>query len=118
MSYFYLNTELVVENRFDMAKYLNYSEGCYDPFSSYLLDTIKDIDIGYKYTIQGEETRPDYISFDIYGTTEYWWVILLYNNLMSADDLKTGMVISCPSLDSLDEFYFKLKGLETAENNE
>lgn len=32
------------------------------------------------YTIKNGET-PEIISYNYYGTTDYWWIILLYNNI-------------------------------------
>ena len=42
------------------------------------------------YVIPGYEHRPDLISNIFYKTPEYWWVILLYNNI---DDPFEGLNI-------------------------
>lgn len=38
-----------------------------------------------KYTIKGDD-RPDNISYELYGTAEYDWVILLSNNIINVRD--------------------------------
>ena len=48
--------------------------------------------------------RPDLLSFDLYGTTSYWWIFSLRNPDIIKDpmyDLKPGITIYLPSKDSL-----------------
>jgi hypothetical protein len=42
------------------------------------------------------EYRPDLLSYDLYGSSSYWWVIVLLNRTQLQDpirDLKPGMVL-------------------------
>jgi hypothetical protein len=42
------------------------------------------------------EYRPDLLSYDLYGSSNYWWVIVLLNRTQLQDpirDLKPGMVL-------------------------
>jgi hypothetical protein len=42
------------------------------------------------------EYRPDLLSYDLYGNSSYWWVIVLLNRTQLQDpirDLKPGMVL-------------------------
>lgn len=47
--------------------------------------------------IEGKyENRPDLLSYDLYGTTDYWWVFMILNPDLIKDpiyDLKAGMTI-------------------------
>lgn len=49
------------------------------------------------YTVKPQhQYRPDLLSYDLYGNSNYWWVIALLNMNQLQDpirDLKTGMVI-------------------------
>ena len=48
--------------------------------------------------------RPDLLSYDIYGTTGYWWIFLLRNPDVLKDpvyDLRTGITIYLPAQSSL-----------------
>jgi|HigsolmetaGSP12D_1036236.scaffolds.fasta_scaffold04145_2 Base plate wedge protein 53. len=50
------------------------------------------------------EHRPDRLSYDLYGTPEYYWVFMLRNMNLIRDpiwDLKAGMKIMVPSIDTL-----------------
>ena len=51
------------------------------------------------YVIPGYEHRPDLISDIFYGTSEYWWLILLYNNIDDPfEGLNVGDQIKVPIL--------------------
>lgn len=50
--------------------------------------------------------RPDLISFKMYETTEYWWLILVHNDIIDPiDELYTGRVLEIPSLNDYYDFY-------------
>ena len=51
------------------------------------------------YVIPGYEHRPDLISDVFYKTSEYWWLILLYNNIDDPfEGLNVGDQIKIPIL--------------------
>jgi len=51
------------------------------------------------YVIPGYEHRPDLISDIFYKTPEYWWLILLYNNIDDPfEGLNVGDQIKIPVL--------------------
>lgn len=43
------------------------------------------------------EYRPDLLSYKIYGTVDYWWKILEFNNIKDIYDFKAGLNIRLPS---------------------
>ena len=46
--------------------------------------------------------RLDLISYKFYGNVEYWWVIMLVNNILNPfTDLPIGTTLRIPSLDTL-----------------
>jgi len=48
-----------------------------------LIDTFKkNIDIIFNYTIKDTDT-PEKISYDLYRTTDFWWVIFIFNNIQN-----------------------------------
>lgn len=65
---FYLNSEIEIEN----TKII-------DIFKKFEFKKFSPNDYIY-YTIKNGET-PEIISYNYYGTTDYWWIILLYNNI-------------------------------------
>ena len=67
----------------------------YEKYRQFLLknSVLKTLNISYHY-------RPDYLSFDLYGTTIYWTVLLFMNNIACIEDF-TVDDIYVPSFDSL-----------------
>lgn len=50
------------------------------------------------------DKRPDLLSQDLYGTTQWWWVFTLWNPNIIQDpiyDLRAGITIRFPSRDNL-----------------
>lgn len=46
------------------------------------------------------EKRPDLLSQNVYGTTEYWWVIYEFNNIKDPlFGLKSGQVLRIPAIE-------------------
>jgi hypothetical protein len=48
--------------------------------------------------------RPDRLSYDLYGSDNYWWVFMVRNMNAIRDpifDLKAGMTIVVPSLETI-----------------
>lgn len=50
--------------------------------------------------------RPDLISFNIYGTTNYWWFIMWFNGISDIwNDLVEDMILKYPSIDKIREAF-------------
>lgn len=49
------------------------------------------------YMINNHEYRPDLVSYDVYGTPDFWWKILEANNIKDIFDFKKGINIRIPS---------------------
>lgn len=108
MSEFFLNFEVDSDERFDLAKFLNYEDG-FDPLTSSFLQNLKALPVKGYYSIQSEEGRPDLVSTRIYGDSNLWWVVLFYNNLLESEELVVGTTVSYPSLERLEDFLFSLR---------
>jgi hypothetical protein len=44
------------------------------------------------------EYRPDLLSFDVYGTVDFWWQIMQANNIYDIFDFKIGINIRIPNV--------------------
>lgn len=50
--------------------------------------------------------RPDLISYKVYGTVDFWWIILLVNGIDNPlTDLQEGMILEIPN--KLDIYKFQ-----------
>jgi len=43
------------------------------------------------------EFRPDLVSKELYGTPDFWWKLMEYNNMKDILEFKSGRVIAVPS---------------------
>lgn len=97
--------------RFDMSNFMEYTDN-YDSITSEFFRELKNIQPVGKYEVQNEENRPDALSYKIYGDTQYWWILLFYNDKLTNEDIKNGDMISYPSINDLEILYFSLKSRE------
>lgn len=52
--------------------------------------------------------RPDLISYKIYGTVKYWWIVLTYNGIENPfTGLEIGDLIKIPNILDIYDFYKK-----------
>lgn len=48
---------------------------------------------------EADAMRPDMISFEMYNTVNYWWIICMVNGIMNPfTDIKVGKVLIIPSI--------------------
>lgn len=55
----------------------------------------------YYFTPAGKKNRPDLLSYELYGTPIFYWVILSNNNLVSPLQMKTNITLRVPSLSNI-----------------
>lgn len=111
MATFFINTDLNTQTRFDIVKFIEFVGDNYDPLNSFILNNIKRLKSIGQYSIISEK-RPDLISSILYGDTQYWWLIMLYNDIYDISDLVAGKIINYPSQQALENFYVRLFTLE------
>lgn len=109
---FYINLENESEVRYDLARLTKFSSNVYDVSQSYFHQQIPTLTLGGYYSITEEEYKPDLLSYRIYGSTQYWWILMIYNGLLSNEDFISGMTIRFPLKASLEDLYFSLKARE------
>ena len=110
MSYFYINQDNSGAHRYDVSRFMEYSEGVHDTFTSYLLSRISDLPVYGQYRIQAP-SRPDIYSRDIYRTTDHWQLLLIYNNVVLIEELTPGKILLYPDINALETIYFSLNAL-------
>ncbi|QIG71451.1 baseplate wedge subunit protein [Rhizobium phage RHph_TM39] len=107
---FKINYDANVINRYDQAKFMPYSEDMYDILDSTFMDKLRTIGKYGVFTVTSEDGRPDLIAEKIYGLgySQYWWILMLYNDIVDPEDIVTGTVIRYPSVSTLENIYFSL----------
>ena len=103
---YYLNNDIQTIDKYDMSKFMDMADdGVFDCLTSYFLYQIPQLPIYGYYKIKVEENRPDLLSFNLYGDTQYWWIIMWYNHFLSPYDLTVGKEIKYPSLSNINQMY-------------
>ena len=78
----------------------------YDPLNSEFRRRLVQLPVAGRFVISAkDEYRADLMSHHLYGTTQYWWVLLDYNYLDSPEQLTVGTKISYPSIVSLTDLF-------------
>ena len=108
MSEFFINTSIVSDERYDLSKFMEFTDN-YDPITSHFLSEIQSLPQGGIIQVVSDAGRPDNISYKIYNNTQYWWVIMLYNGITEYSDINQGDTINYPTLSSLEDLFFSLK---------
>ena len=83
----------------------------------FLWNSITEIKLTYNpgfYRVAGDDLmRPDLISYKVYGTVAYWWVVMVQNGIEDPFlDLEVGELLTIPNI--LDIYtFFKEKRVRT-----
>ena len=110
--HFYINlSPKNVQERYAMGKFLEFTDN-FDPITSDFLLSISNLKLSGTYVIRGEDARPDVISEELFGGTQYWWILMFYNGLSKVDDLVNGKELKVPDTEELERLYFTLKSRE------
>jgi hypothetical protein len=65
---------------------------------------------GYHRVTEAELGRFDLISFRMYGTHIYWWIICVANQIRNPfTDLEVGQILTIPSLLDIHDWYRRYK---------
>jgi hypothetical protein len=112
MSQFFINTKAAGKDRFDMSKFMEFSDN-YDPLNSRFLNKLLQLPVRGQIKVTAEEARPDQLSVKVYGDPQYWWILMFYNRKQDTDDIAAGENISFPSLQELEDLLFSLKAKAT-----
>jgi hypothetical protein len=105
---FYIDTTIDSKTRFDRAKLMAYDEG-FDILDSYFVNQLLKLPKVREFKVAFEASRPDIISYKMYGDAQYWWIIMLYNDISDETTITSGMVFNGPSLSAVEDLYFSLK---------
>jgi hypothetical protein len=55
----------------------------------------------YYFTPAGKKNRPDLLSYELYGTPIFYWIILSDNNLVSPLQMSANLTLRVPSLPNI-----------------
>lgn len=105
---FYVNLDIETASRYDLERFIAYTNTNHDILDSYFLQALKKVPFTGETAITTEEGRPDLLANTIYGNPNYWWILMYYNSLVDPSELISGMVIKYPAISDLESIYFTL----------
>ena len=104
---FFMNNNIDTDTRYDTIKFINFNKDNIDPLNCFMLLNVSRLPEHGTYIVKNEQSRPDLLSYSIYNDTQYWWLLMLYNDITDIKNLKTGMTIRYFDLSQLEELYMK-----------
>jgi len=82
----------------------------YDHLNNTLYRFTMKYPVKYYRIAEDDVMRPDLISWKVYQTVDYWWLICFVNNIQDPfNDIISGDLIKIPNLLDVYEFYKKYK---------
>lgn len=102
---FYLNNSLNTPTRYDIAKFIKFDGDVFNSLDAFFAANLYKLPSIGNYTIVAEAQRPDLLSYNLYGSTQYWWALMWYNNIIDITELSSGLTISYPSYSSIEDLY-------------
>lgn len=115
---YYINNDLETSIRYNMAKFMEFDTDSFCILDSYMCTQVKNLPYSGVLTVTTQVNSPDLLSYDIYGNTQYWWLLMLYNDLTSPQEIKAGMPIAFPSLNNIENLYFTLSTKQKTKDTE
>lgn len=121
MATFKLNTNQSYIDRFDIMKFnapVNSKFSYFDIIDSEFLRKLKSLKKYKTYKVTVEEGRPELVSERIYGVgqTQFWWILMVLNELRLPKDLKRGLVLRYPTREELEDIYLSLNNDTNSSN--
>jgi len=103
-------------NKFSMSRFIEFNSelNFYDPTTALLIEKIPLLPISGEYILNKYRAngRIDLISYDIYGTVNLWWVLLMYNKIYSFQDVISNTKLYYPSKNAIENLILSLKTSE------
>lgn len=120
MATYALNLEKSYAERYDIAKFNRPVDGSrfayFDIVDSEFLRKLTNLKKFKTYIVKSEEGRPDLLAERIYGLgqSQFWWILMILNELRLPRDLKRGMIIRYPMRSDLEGIYLSLNNDTTS----
>lgn len=97
--------------RYDLARFCEWNSDAdmYDITTSDFVEKLTKLPVAGEIQITVDEERLDNLSYKLYGSTQYWWVLALYNYLPNFKYLRNGMIIRFFSISDLELLTLSLK---------
>ena len=106
---FFINADRQTPTRYDPSKLLEFNLDNYDILTSSFVKQLRALKSAGSISVLSQEVRPDLLAYDIYGSTQYYWIVMIYNDIIAVEDIIIGTIIRYPNLNDVERIYFGLK---------
>jgi hypothetical protein len=116
---FYVDDDIDAEDRYSLQKFLEYNEkGDFHTINSVFMTELKELPL--QSYITSKDERPDLAAYNIYGDTQFAWVLMIYNHCFDFTDgtFSCGSQIRYPAMEDLEKIIFTLKARKRAQQSE
>ncbi|HEC63780.1 MAG TPA: hypothetical protein ENI23_00635 [bacterium] len=113
MPQFFINIDKVSNERYDLAKFVEFVNDGFDPLTSKFLDDLKLLEVKGEYQVTVEVNKPDLVAHKIFNSTQFWWPILYYNSIVRPDELPPKNVLTFFFEEQISSLLFALKALDS-----
>lgn len=122
---FILNTEVESKERYDLRKFVETVETVdffthsieNDLNTSWFVQQLNLLPVqGTRPVGAQAEFRPDLLSYDIFKDTQYWELLLLYNNIFDFTDLKSNLTVRYFRISDLENLFFTAKSKQSGKS--
>lgn len=103
------------DEKYDLAKFINYSEGVYDVINSPFLTLLKELPTVRYYEVNKGFKEIDLIADHAYSDPFLAYLIQFYNNDFR-DSFPEGTILNLFSLEDLEELYYNLSTKKNLED--
>jgi hypothetical protein len=80
----------------------------YDHLNNTLSRFVMSYPVSYYRIVEADVMRPDLISYKVYGTVDYWWIVLFVNDIEDPlDDITAGTILKIPNILDIYQFFKK-----------
>lgn len=104
---FVMNPDVVSDERYDLAKFMDYKVDTYDVLNCPLLMGLKKLPVWRYYRVNEGYKDIDMISFDAYETLHYGHLIQYYNDT-TLEQFEEDTVLKLFAVEDLEDLYSKL----------
>lgn len=112
-------SDLESKDRYGLQKVLEFNKvGDFNTLNSVFLSELRELPVQSYVTSKDE--RPDLLAYNIYGDTQFAWILMVYNDCFDINDgtFSAGSQIRYPALEDLEKIIFTLKARARAQQAE
>lgn len=104
---FTINSSVKTVKKYSIQKYFEWvpSLQIHDPTTAAIIPLIRNLNIAGTYEHKHQRGRLDMASWVIYQDTQFWRILMIFNDMKSFWDLETGGSLVYPSLADLERLF-------------